>query len=534
MSFDLVDVPNELADRLRDYGSTLRAAIASDVDRTPHTFEVSHRSVDIPWRAERAPGPLAARRPRTLRWWVAPVVALAAIAVVVVGLIVIGTNRNESVGKDPARWHWLLREVPSGSKATTVFDSTTDPPRGSSSDGFVRNFYATDAEPLGPSLIVESSTDPSQSSDIGSGSFPNALSYEEFDLDGKRAAFATLPDNAKGLYVEINSAWVYLWSRGLSDESLRTLGRTLTADATGHYDVAASALPDGMHKVDLTTIQNRDYVSIDYSPSSGDGSGMHFSIAPAAPTPIGRGAMPYEFKAVSTGDFSGFLGSVTSGNAAPLTTQWLVLWRRDGLDFLLSGSGVTSDQILNAATSATPASPDEWAHLVRPQNVPPNDTVATGTSPPVVPAGTTPAFVGEPRDVAITVTVDDVSNNEQRWFGVLPTGESWTAEVTRVYDHIEMRSYASDGTLLASLTTSTDQVTRDGEVTCCSPTAITKNPDAAALRVLLSDGDRYTIPLHDLPGTDGVRIAFLPIPDLAPLTELIDANGNVLQSYAPH
>ena len=497
-------------------------------------LEVSHRRVDISWRAETAPRPLAALRPRTRRRWVAPVVALAAISVVVVGLIVIGTNRNESVGNDPARLHWLLRVVPSGWKPTSVFDSTTDPPRESSSDGFVRNFYATDAEPLGPSLIVESSTDPSQSTDIGSIGSPNALSYEEFDLDGKRAAFAMLPDTAKGLYVEINSTWVYLWSRGLSDDVLRRLAGTLTADATGHYDVAGSALPGGMHKVELATIQHSDFVSIDYAPSGGDGSGMSFVIGPAAPTPIGRAAMGWEYKAVSAGDFSGFLGSLTTENAAPLTTEWLVLWRRDGLDFALSGQGESSDQILNAAASATQATPDEWARLLGSQNVGSNDTVPTGTAPPVAPVVTEPTFVGEPRDVATTVTVDDVSNNEQRWSGLLPTGESWSAEVTRVYDHIEMRSYSSDGTLLASLTTSTAQVTGDGQVTCCSPIAITKNPDAAALRVLLSDGDRYTIPLHDLPGIDGVRIAFLPIPDLAPLTELIDANGNVLESYVPH
>ena len=495
-------------------------------------LELSHRSTDTAWSTDT--GPRRLPQLRRSRRWVAPVLALAAIAVVVVGLIAIGTNRNQSVGNNPARWHWLLRDVPPGWKPTSVFDSTTDPPRGSSSDGFVRNFYATDAEPLGPSLIVESSTDPSQSSEIGSSYSPNALSYEEFDLDGKRAAFAMLPDDAKGLYVEINAAWVYLWSRGLSDESLRTLGGTLTADATGHYDVAGSALPDGMHKVDLTTIQNPDYVSIDYSPSSGDGSGMHFSIGPAAPTPIGRGAMPYEFKAVATGDFSGFLGSVTTGNAAPLTTQWLVLWRHDGLDFLISGSGVTSDQILSAATSASRASPDEWAHLLGSKNIASSDTVPTGTAPPVAPVDTEPSFVGEPRDVAITVTVDDVSKTEQRWSGVLPTGESWSAKITRVYDHIEMRAYSNDGTVLESLSASTAQATGDGQVTCCGPMAITKNPNAAALRVLLSNGNRYTIPLHELPGNDGVRTAFIPIPDLASLTELVDATGNVLQSYTPH
>ncbi len=210
---------------------------------------------------------------------------------------------------------------------------------------------------------MESTKDPSQSAHIGSYS-PNALSYEEFEIDGKRAAFATLPDNAKGLYVEINSAWVYIWSRDVSDEFLRGFGRTLTADAAGYYDVAGSALPNGMQKVDMAAIQNRDFVSIDYSPSSDDGSSMYLSIAPAVPTPIGRGAFGYEFKAVSVNGFSGFLGSLTSENTTTLTTEWLVLWRRDGFDFLLSGRGVTSDQILNAATSASQATPDEWARLV--------------------------------------------------------------------------------------------------------------------------------------------------------------------------
>ncbi len=533
MSIDLVEVPDELAERLRDYGSTLRAAIASDVDRAAHMPQVSHRSVDVPWRAETAPRPLAELRPRARRRWLAPVVALAAIAVVVVGLIVIGTNRDQSVGNNPARWHWLLRDVPSGWKATTVFDSTTDAPRGTSTDGFERNMYATDAEPLGPVLIVESTTDPNQSTDIGTYS-SNALNYEELELDGKRAAFATLPDNAKGLYVEINSAWVYIWSRGVSDEALRGLGRTLTADAAGHYDVGASALPDGMHKIDMAALQNRDYVSIEYAPSNNDGTSMYVSIAPAAATPVGRGEFEYEFKAVSVDGFSGFLGSRPTGDATTPTTDRLLLWRRDGLDFLLSGRGVTSDQMLAAATSASRASPDEWAHLLDQGNAASTDTIATGTAPPAAPVDTEPAFVGAPRDRPITVTIDDVSNTEQRWSGVLPTGQPWSAKVTRVYDHIEMRSYSSDGTVLASLTGSIDQLIGGGQVTCCSPMAITKNPNATAMRTLLPNGDRYTIPLHDLPGTDGVRIAFIPIPDLAPLTELVGANGNVLESYVPH
>jgi hypothetical protein len=37
-----------------------------------------------------------------------------------------------------------------------------------------------------------------------------------------------------------------------------------------------------------------------------------------------------------------------------------------------------------------------------------------------------------------------------------------------------------------------------------------------------------------MPGTGGVHIALIAIPDGTLLAELIDASGNVLESYAPH
>ena len=115
----------------------------------------------------------------------------------------------------------------------------------------------------------------------------------------------------------------------------------------------------------------------------------------------------------------------------------------------LSGQGVSSDQILNAAASASLASADEWTDLLGSPIVGSNDTVPTDTSPSAVPVGTEPPFAGEPRDVAIPVTVDDVSNNEQRWSGVLPTGESWSAKIIALIA-------IPDGTLLAELPSDCD------------------------------------------------------------------------------
>lgn len=472
-------------------------------------------------------------RLRTPRRWVAPVVALAAVAVVVLGLIAIGTNRSEPVSNDPARLRWLVRDLPSGWRPTNVFDSTTAPTRPSTPNPFAMNVYATDAEPLGPSLTVQGTTDTTQAIEIGSYS-GDVLSYEEFDLDGKRAAFATLPSGGRGLYVEINSAWVYMSSRGLSDEVLRGLARTLTPDAAGHYDVAGSAVPDGMHKVvSANDPPQREIVSIMYSPPGFSQGMLELAIQPASSALIGRVSTGYDFTAVTRGDFSGYLGSLELPNETAGTTAWLALWTEDGLQFSLSGRDVGSDQILDAAASASQASPDEWAALAGSQVAAPEATAPADATPPDVPVSTEPSFVGEPRDVAVTVTVDDVSSNEQRWSGMLPTGESWSAKISRVYDRMDVRYYVDQKLTQGGFGMSTDAAAGN-QVTCCNPMGITKDPKAASLRVLRSNGERYTIPLHELPGTDGVRVALIAIPDSTLLAELIDAGGNVLESYAPH
>jgi hypothetical protein len=489
--------------------------------------DVARRAV-VALRKEVSARPLPEVSLRTPRRWIAPVVALATIAVVVVGLIAIGTNRNESVGNnDPTRLHWLLRDLPLGWKPADVFDSTTSPPH-QIPDVFAMNLYATDAAPLGPMLSVQGSTDTTQRIDIGSYS-GDALGYTEFDLGGKRAAFATLPNGGRGLYVEINSSWVYLASRNISDELLIQLAGTLAADASGHYDVAAAALPDGFERVDPMTVTRRDLVTINYSsPASATGIVL-LAISPAAPALVASPPMSFDFQPVSVGDFSGFVGGLTSEDSNPPATAWVVLWRRDGLDFEVTGQGLTKDQTVAAAASASRASPDEWEHLLGLQSSGETATAPAGTSPAEAPSDTQPAFVGEPRDVAITVTVDDISSNEELWSGVLPTGETWTAKISRVYDRMDVR-YSIDG---SSQGNSFGISTEGDQVSCCNPIAITKDPKAASLRVLRSNGERYTIPLHELPGTGGVRVALIAIPDGTFLAELLDANGNVLESYVP-
>ncbi len=299
----------------------------------------------------------------------------------------------------------------------------------------------------GPYLIVESTKDPSQSAHIGS------IFCQRAQLRGVRSRrqACRIRDAAgqrqRAVRRDQLGVGVHLVSRRqrriLPRARQNTHGRCRRVLRRGWLRSARRDAQESTWRPSRTVTSSR---SATHLPAA-TARVCIFRSHPLSPTPIGRGAFGYEFKAVSVGGFSGFLGSLTEGNATPLTTGWLVLWRRDGLDFLLSGRGVTSDQILTAATSASLASPDEWAHLLGSRATSRRTTPSpTGTAPPAAPVDTEPAVRRcASRSSPITVTVDDVSNTEQQWSGVLPTGQPWSAKVTRVYDHIEMRSYSSDG-----------------------------------------------------------------------------------------
>ncbi|MGZ4724603.1 MAG: hypothetical protein ACXV8L_10375, partial [Ilumatobacteraceae bacterium] len=239
--------------------------------------------------------------------------------------------------------------------------------------------------------------------------------------------------------------------------------------------------------------------------------------------------LSYTLEPVKIGSASGFVGSAQVDTDSPLTVR-MAYWEREGLAFILTGQGVSQDDLLTAAGSVAPAATSAWAALIQ-----------TETAQPAAPAGTTPAvevgaattdvpFTGEPHDVAVDVAVSDVSANEQQWSGTLPTGETWSVHVVRLYDSITLSTRLNG----ANQSFGSGPIPRlqGEEIGCCGPTnVITADPKASALRVLRHNGDRYTIPLHDLPGTAGLRIALIALPEGGPQgAELIDADGNVLET----
>src|SRR3954447_6455980 len=95
------------------------------------------------------------RRPRGShrRSWI---IAAAAVVILVVGLVAIGTNRNDqSVGNDLSRLQWRIADPPDGLQLVQMSEpgSQVAPPGATT----MVNVYATDAAPLGPVVSVRGS-----------------------------------------------------------------------------------------------------------------------------------------------------------------------------------------------------------------------------------------------------------------------------------------------------------------------------------------------------------------------------------------
>ena len=471
------------------------------------------------------------RRPRSRRrGWV---IAIATVVVLIVGLVAIGTNRNDqSRGNDPGRLYWQVTDVPEGLDLTAMAEplSQTGPP-----GAFTRvNVYATDAAPLGPIVSVgEPSGVPGQSVVPAAG----GTNFHETTIAGRRAAFADGQSGLRLLYVEVDGHWVAMTSRNTSDATLTKLAAAVVRNPDGSAVVPSEDLVDGLRLVLPATAPmdelyvGSNFAGIDYASPDGRSLGLRVY----EPTPSSRAMLGLQapFRATKIAGDDGFVGNYSfEGQDPPLDVR-VAAWERNGLEFRITGFSVTDDEILAAASSVQPVSLAKWHEFLARTST---DQVSTGTTPagtaPAegVPAGTDPPFTGDVHDVTVDVSVANPSANEQIWSGTLPTGEAWKVDISRVFDSIAIRpeiNGAGQGMLLGPLVRAAGE-----ELGCCPLSVVTADPNAAALRVTTHQGDRFTIPLHDLPGTDGLRIAVIALaggggPQAA---EVIDDQGNVLES----
>ena len=479
------------------------------------------------------------RRPGSRRrGWV---IAIATVVVLIVGLVAIGTNRNDqSLGNDPSRLHWLLTDLPAGLVPVQMSEPGDQSQTGPPGVTAMINVYATDASPLGPIVSVAGSLGLRDQDIVPAAAGTN---FHETTIAGRRAANADGESGRRLLYVEVDGHWVVLTSRNIDDATLTKMAQAVVRSADGSAAIPSADLVDGLTLVlpadaPLSELGlGSNFAGISY----GDPDGRSIGLQVYAPKPSARANLGLSMSLTPTkvAGVDGFLGHYTIEGFVHPTDVRVASWVRDGLQFRITGFDVTDVEVLAAAQSVERASDATWDELLQktgagevPTGTTPAGTTPAGTVPAEpAPPGTDPPFTGDVRDVVVDVSVANPSSNEQIWSGTLPTGEAWSVDINWVFDYVAMQPRIDgvpQGSSYGPLARSPGE-----EIGCCAPlNVITADPTAVAVRVTTNHGDRFSIPLHDLPGTDGLRIAAIALaggggPQRA---ELIDAAGNVLQT----
>ena len=506
----------------------------TDLDEREEGIDAILRASGTSLRTAMAHAPIPDfRRPRgsVRRRWV---IAVATVGVLIAGLIAIGTGRNDqSVGNDPSRLHWLVANPPDGLGLVMVSAPGTQ--TGPAGETVNVSAYATESAPLGPILMVSGSAGAGLELTPAAG----GSNFQETVIDGRRAALADGDTGRRLLYIEVDGHWAVLTSRNIDDATLSKMAAAVVRNADGSAVVPTTALLDGLTLVlppdapisDLNMGSN--FSGLSYA--NPDGRSIGLQVYPTRLSARAMFGLQANLTATKVKGADGFVGAVYSiASSEPRIEVHLLSWQRDGLEFRITGFNVGDAQVMAAAESVEPASDAKWSEMLQQTGA---DQGSAGVAPAatvpaeLVPPGTDPPFTGEVKDVSMDLVVTDTSANEQTWSGTLPTGENWKVEVKRVFDSISLQPEVDgvpQGMSYGPVLRPTGQ-----EIACCGPlNVITADSTATALRVTTHDGDRFTLPLHDLPGTGGLRIATVALANGSgpQLAELLDADGNVLAS----
>jgi hypothetical protein len=420
----------------------------------------------------------------------------------------------------------LVTELPDGWSRT----ATHDPGKTGDSTPIGVNVYATDAAPLAPVLVVTGS--------VGGGldpqptSIPVLSGYSEASIGGKRAVLASFQGNPAG-FIEVDGHWVFVRGSGIDEATFRGLLAAVVRRENGSAEIAASALPAGMR---LVISADTPISPVVFAGGQGDNalsvyqgsSAEHRMTLSVWPASADDGAwMALQYPDVEPTQLDGRTAYVATGPAATF-----VYWQRDGLAFQLYGLGVEGEAVLQAAASVQRASDIDWEQTLAvpadERSIAPPGTAPAETGPVITPAETLPAFTGTPHDSPIDIVVETMSEYEQIWTETRPGEEPWTFHVLRLFDQVLVD--AREGDSGVSISPSWPPAEGVPQILCCPATVLTDDPQVAALRIVLNTGERYTIPLHDLPGVAGVRIAVGGGISTVQTIDLIDADGNIVES----
>jgi hypothetical protein len=371
--------------------------------------EVARRAV-VALQREISTRPLPEPSLRTPRRWVAPVVALAAVAVVVIGLIAVGTNRNDPVGNDPSDPRWILTDLPEGWSAVHA----SEPSERTLTDqqGLLRwVLYATDAAPLGPVVAIV----PDQFTDMAE---PSSLRHTE--IGGRQAVVGQSHfPGVMWLDVELTANhWVGMTGAGVDEAGMLAIGAHLTIDNVG--------LPilDDPATVGLTFVGAGDPSEVAVLRSDAIGTatstyrspaGEEWTLSVGPASDLGRA-------------WAGLFGATSVDGGEMFASNRSIFWERDKLAFRLevtTADNPDQSAMIRAARSVRQATSKEWARLLGGDTA----SVSVDTTAAATETSISDGLTGSWTDVHVNTTVVTLDEFSYRLTFRGPDGSISTTDV---------------------------------------------------------------------------------------------------------
>lgn len=549
------------------------------VEVASHPVDERARRAGRALRSSASQRPLPELRVRRDRRGVGPVIAVACVVVLLVGLVGIARRQDhDTATNDNADLQWVIGEVPDGFEPSEV--AVPGAAGNGPLDSTVYAVFGTDLAPDGPqfSVTVPNPQFFSQPLDAA------AVNFVEQDEGGQRLVFADLAPpvasqqtetDVRLMFVEIDGRWTQTTSRGVTDADLSRVAAAMTLDIVDTPNIAVEALPDGIRLLDAGPIAR-------IAPT--------FFVNAGGSTPTGTASITYrvsgafEFVQLTVGRttaadtttaslaYNGFNETSLDGQPAWLidgndgATWSTLIWQRDDLTFYLAQPFATEAELAAAAGTVRPASQSEWNELVRTtpgrQEDPGRQEEETATTGPVDdrgaesadttadnepssrpdPSTTNPATQTPVTDIPLTVDTDNATASDVRLSASLPDGYSYAIDVSVLEDGIRLTPFIEDQQLgtyinprpLDDTSTFTPVIasSNDGRPGTVGIIATTEDPAATQLRVTRTTGQRYIADLHAVANQPDVKFtAILLPPGELVSADLVDADGNVLTTW---
>ena len=526
-----------------------------DTEMLAHPIDGRARraATDIIRLADARPLPLSTpRRKRRRPPWTIALATAAVVALVVSGLVALNRRATPADVPDPRPTNWIIGDPPGGLAATLRSDHRPWPAQSAS---FV-SVYATGDGPLGTVVMVTepSAIDVAAGVDSSGAELPSgAQAIYERVVDGRQITVATLPNRRRLALFKIGGVGWRMHTTPLTDDQVFRLAGAVVAGPDGHATIPDNALPDDVTLVGSGTSQVlgattslsaiADTTRVDYTGTQDDRTRLAFAFGPRSAAEEASLAVFEQLTPTQVNDDPGWLASSAGG--VPL-----LVWRHGDELFALAANDppIQSDvDLLTVARSVRPATATEWS------------AIPTSSAQPTAPEGTTNATIAatpgdggppdtaspvtlaqgvEPVDTDIVVTATSVTPNEMTVRDELADGTSYETSFVVLTSAVRIQAGAGaqGGFYTLNLPMSVDPALQPiSDDRFSGVTVVTQRSDAASLRVLRSNGERYTTPLTSAAAHPNVRFAAILFPAHQMYGfELLAKDGSVIASFGRH